>query len=704
MDTEGSKRNYYSARDELVRQLELSSLEPNWGPVGKAVYDRTYSRTLPWGDKETWLDTCIRVANGNVRLAYPDFHWDQQDDYFRRMMSIGFHDPKTEFVDLVDKMFHMRIMPGGRQIYGHGVPQFSGALNNCWVTSYAESLTRGHTFLFNEMMLGGGVGANYSQLSGEVINTGINLHFVCSESHPDFEALKAEGLISDEYTAWSGAFMVGDSREGWSEALGDMIDTMLRDDVRHSNRVYDLSGIRAAGSPIRRFGGQASGPIALAKTMRDIAAIYDGAVGRAPTPLEVMAADHAIAEGVVAGGNRRSARMSMLHWKDPFISSFIKCKQDMTGLPQWSTNLSVIVDNEFWDGVAEGDELATWVFEASIKAMAETSEPGFWNIDLAHEDEHGRLPVATNPCGEISLSPFESCNLGHLNIANIDGKVEAIWCASLMARFLLRTTLDTVNDPIANEIQNQQRRLGLGLFGVIEHAGKQGLDLRERDDLRSYFRDDLKSLRGVVEDHAKEYARELRVVAPVKFTTVAPTGTTAKLAGTTEGCQPHYSDYFIQRMQLAKGAPSTPEIIERTLKNYPGSWVEDSVYDRSGNTSVIAMPLKHPLADTDIQSEDHWTVDQHLQLLLYFQQWADNGISYTINCATPELDDRVAELRGALLRRGRGIKGITYHAEGHYPQSPKERISKERFLELTNGDGAEGDGLDDCQNGSCPIR
>ncbi|MDA8317335.1 MAG: hypothetical protein M0010_19525, partial [Actinomycetota bacterium] len=111
--------------------------------------------------------------------------------------------------------------------------------------------------------------------------------------------------------------------------------------------------------------------------------------------METMQIDHEIACAVVAGGNRRSARMSMMHWRDPDVFSFIHCKADP--LCHWSTNISVEIDDAFVEAVDAGDPHAARVLREVAEGMALNGEPGLVNTSAHSADEPVRIRT-TNPC------------------------------------------------------------------------------------------------------------------------------------------------------------------------------------------------------------------------------------------------------------------------------------------------------------------
>lgn len=374
-----------------------------FGPTGQVVYSRTYSRVKPDGSRETWPETVHRVAKGNLALVHG------------KDMAAWPEDAHDEFQQLTTLMEQFAIIPAGRHLWASGV-KGREFLSNCFVSGWGPKLSDHFEFTFMRLMEGGGVGANYSSNFLEPFGAPrrwLKLHIVCDPEHPDYDDMVAAGVISADFShEWEGAFPVEDSREGWAAALVDLIDTHMTDDeVLHRDRVYDVSRVRAKGRPLRTFGGSASGPLPFARMMHETCRIlsqraldeespdwlrpdFTGTLGYL-SPMEAMGIDHAIAECVVSGGVRRSARMAQLHWEDPAIFEFIRCKAD-TG-KHWTTNISVIVDDEFFIELESGGRWAHQVLDAVVDGMLANGEPGFWNISLSNEGEVNPV-VSTNPC------------------------------------------------------------------------------------------------------------------------------------------------------------------------------------------------------------------------------------------------------------------------------------------------------------------
>ncbi|MFJ7414609.1 ribonucleoside-triphosphate reductase, adenosylcobalamin-dependent [Streptomyces sp. NPDC098077] len=687
-----------------------------FGPSGQIVYDRTYSRTLADGSKEQWPDTVRRVAKGNLALVHG------------ADTSAWSAPVKAEYDELVTHMDRFAIIPAGRHLWATGV-KGRQYLFNCHVAPWGEKLSRHFEFQFMRLMEGGGVGANYSSrflAPYGAPRRELKVHIVCDPMHQDYEEMKAAGVLSDEYNSdWAGAFEIEDSREGWSDALVDLLDTFMDDrHVQHADRVYDVSRVRCKGSRLKTFGGTASGPGPFARMMLEIAAVMNKAVdpfsfGQGPhlSPTDAMEIAHAIAECVVSGGVRRSARMAICHWDDPAIDDFLECKAD--GSKHWTTNISVEIDDTFLAALRDEDhrehENARFVHQQVVTGMLKNGEPGYWNSSASNEGETGTV-IATNPCGEIALEPAENCNLGHVNLdyfaptasgARLD-RVGLQRAHKLMTRFLIRATYGDVNDDQQAGLLLRNRRIGVGHLGVQGFLAKQGIRY-SKAPYNEIFRAHLADLYDAVREEAREYAFELRIPEPVKVTTVAPTGSIAKLPGVTEGIHPIYARHFIRRVRFSMPDPAQA----KTVRDFEaqGYAVEPCVYDQSGNTYVVAFPTKEKLvAEVEelgfdpkiVESADELTLHEMLAFQAMYQEcWADNAVSFTAN--VPEGRYQVHEAMDIIESWLPALKGTTLMPDGTRPQSPYERITEDEFdsYELT---AIEDSTDEDCASGACPIR
>lgn len=686
--------------------------------TGKVVYERTYSRPKPDGTKETWPETVERVVSGNLALVPEKYHL------------------KGEREALIKLITEFKIIPGGRHLWASGV-KGRQYLFNCHVSGWGEKLSDHFEFTFMRLMEGGGVGANYSNKYLDrypsLVGGPYHVHIVCDVGHPDYLKLEAAGVLSKHYTSeWEGAFDIEDSREGWSDALVDLMDTYDRQ-AKNQNRVYDVSRVREEGARLKTFGGRASGPLPLAKMLIEVSNILNGAAGftesRRVTGMNAMKIDHAIAKCVVSGGVRRSARMSMMHWNDPQVFEFLKCKAEGD---HWTTNISVVIDDEFFYEL-EGtrsftDKHSVNVLRALAEGMLHNGEPGFWNYSLSQGNEPNEV-ICTNPCGEITLEAWENCNLGHVNLAAFvydepeirgsdpDGPMkprravidtEGIDEAhKYITRFLIRATYGDVTDPKQSEVLLRNRRIGVGHLGVASALNMLGFKYSNAPQDGS-FQALLYRWSTAVDDAAVQYCHELRIPVPVKTRTVAPTGTIAKMPGVSEGIHPIFAKYYDRRIRFSTVDPDQWE----TCMDYAnrGFHVEPSLVEE--NTMIVTIPTKDILmdqvdsmgfnSDEVVESAADLSLGQMLSFQEMYQRcWADNAVSFTANI--DPADYTVEDVMEYIQHYGPLLKGVTIFPEKSFEQAPYTRISKLDY-ELSSVKNIDSSIDDECATGACPVR
>lgn len=659
-------------------------------PLGQLVYDRTYSRVKEDGTKETWADTVKRVVEGNLSFV------DER-----------FHEP-GEREALTELLLSRQMIPAGRHLWVTGVPgrQFT---QNCHVSGFETGFADHCAFTFSELMKGGGVGSNYSSRYLDTLTplSSVAVRFTCSTEHADFEALLPFLGRNELFDPQRGfIFRIPDSREGWVEALQLLLDSASNGG--NLTIVYDVSDVRPQGSPILGFGGISSGPLPLVKLLGDVAKLLPDALIRstpeAITPELAMKIDHLIAGAVIAGNVRRSARMSIMHWNDPAIEWFLNCKADH--MDHWSTNISVEVDNDFFRELLDEKSWASYIYERVIDGMVRDGEPGFYNSSLASKGESTHIG-ATNPCGEMPLESWESCNLGHVNLA-FGTDEDHRRSFRLMARFLVRSSFCDIKDDKQRDVVDRNRRIGVGFFGLQEWLGLRGIPY-SNFNRHGILADHLTKWYDIVRAEADSYADRLGINRPVKCTTLAPTGTIAKLAGTSESMQCIYAKYYIRRVRYSVNDPEVVNLIK--------SGIDIEIDSYTPNTIVASFPCEDPIL-TRIPEE--FVEEQHdipIETMLEFQAlvqryYADNAISLTTNIPAYEVDspeyldtrDRLSRVIKKFLPH---IKGTTVFPEASRPQSPIERITKQQYDQMVKANmnaGTSDQLLEDCQGGACPIR
>ncbi len=637
-------------------------------PLGRTVFERTYSRRKPDGSQEEWHDTVDRVVHGNCNLVPEEF------------IESGERERLTELIG------SFALLPAGRHLFVTGTD--SPYTFNCHVAGWGPRLRDHVGFLMSVLMTGGGSGSDYQNSAISVLQSptgAVEPRFLAPIHEDQAEFSHRLGPPSPA----GAVYRVPDSREGWCEALCKLTDLA---ETGGGEITFDVTDVRPRGSIIKRFGGTASGPGPLIEMLANVADILNGCVGRPYTSLDLMEVDQEIGACVIAGNVRRSARMSVKHWADDDIFDFISCKADPAA--HWSTNVSVGVDGDFFTALDDGETHARAVMEEITTGMVINGEPGVVNMALAQVGE-ATTDLTPNPCAEIFLEPFEPCCLGHVNLAHygndLRGTAEAV---RLMARFLVRATFAAIDDPRQREVVDRNRRIGVGLMGFTEWGAAHGYRYSQiaRSEIMGAK---LGVLRNEAVLAADQYAAALAIPKPIKHTCVAPTGSVSTLPGVTSGIQSPFARYFIRRIRFAADDPQLEEHVAA------GHHIEDDVY--AANTKVVAIPCRDSILDRFdehlIEQADELSPADLIRTQAFVQKWwADNAISFTVNVGEDVTASHLAEVLEHFLPE---LKGVTVFPEMSRPQSPYERITKTAYQMATGAETTQA--MDECVTG-CPVR
>jgi hypothetical protein len=486
-------------------------------------------------------------------------------------------------------------------------------------------------------------------------------------------------------------FIVPDSREGWIELLGKVLDSYFYTGKSFS---YSTVLVRGAGELIRGFGGSASGPSILIDGITKICNVFKTREGKKLRSIDVLDINNIIGSIVVAGNVRRSAEIAI---GDPDDFLFLRAKRwDLGGIPNYRAMSNNTIYCDDYDHTSE----ALW------EGYNGNGEPyGLFNLPLS--EKYGRLSdglmkksdlypenrdnvVGTNPCGEISLGNFECCNLSELYLNNIETKEEALECAILLNKTQKAICAMPFIHDETNEIVHKNMRIGLGVTGVCQSMDKL-----------SWLDFIYKGLRKFDKKNSKE-----RGWSPsIKLTTVKPSGTLSILAGSTPGVHPAFSSFFIRRIRMAVNdslVETCRDLGYHTefAKNFDGTENHDTV--------VIEFPCKFENA---LLAKDTTAVKQ-LELVKELQtNWSDNAVSCTVYYKKEELSEIKEWLKSNYKDN---VKSVSFllHSDHGFVQAPYEEIDQEHYDRIvkrvkpivtiqTSNEMIEGI---ECEGGACPIR
>jgi ribonucleoside-diphosphate reductase alpha chain len=454
---------------------------------------------------------------------------------------------------------------------------------------------------------------------------------------------------------------------------------------------FSFSHLRPAGDPIASTGGSSSGPVSFMK-------IFDCAT-----------------ENIKLGGRRRGANMGILRVDHPNIEEFIRSKRDCVSLRNF--NISVGATDEFMSAVESGGEFplrhpvgdrvvrsvtARRLFDEICDAAWATGDPGLVFLDtIAHTNPLLVLgPIeCTNPCGELPLLPYESCNLGSINLVHFVKEKNGtnavdwerlrtqIWDG---VRFL--DDVISVNRFPLDEVARMtlgNRKIGLGVMGFAElcillgvsYASEQAIRLAE--ELMSFIAHEAKLAsarlaeeRGVFPNwNASIFASTGTRMRNATLTSIAPTGTISIIAGTSSSIEPLFALAYRRRHVL--GDQTLTEfnpLVRRHLERlgHDTSKLLESIAStgRLNSTSEVDEETRKLFVTALEISSEH-----HVRVQAAFQKHVDNAVSKTVNLPSEASPADVAAVYRLAYRLG--CKGVTVFRYGS---------KSEKMLELGQGE------------------
>lgn len=659
--------------------------------LSQVVAYRTYTRVAPDGRVERWEDVARRVADFSASLAPVE---------------------PGEREALYSLILEKAAFPAGRTLWVGGTPMgWKGETSyNC-----AYHRIRGPEDLRDLQLLlmsGAGVGNSIRDEDVEEFNETVPVSGILRKTLTLREGWV--GYSSPEYREGTEVYLedgeatiiVGDSREGWAQAL-QLFLVAISDNIPVRQVIVDLRSVRPYGERLKTFGGFASGPGPLKELFSTIfkklqkEALENGGRGRW-TPTLLLDLVNLVGQATVAGGTRRSAESVLFTPGSPITTAKIGPWWDHSPWRAQSNNSAVFDERPSLGTVRE-----------YVHYAMEYGEPGFVNGEAARKRRSDWDGL--NPCFEILLRDHGVCNLATLVLPAFVGRPmgEIERAARLLARHAVRITFLSFSPLLRHwqRVQEEDRLIGISMTGWVDYWAAQG-KLHDTAAQVAF----LERLRAVIHQAAEEYAGALGIPVPLLKTTIKPEGTLSLVAGgVSPGIHDPYAPYYIRRVRMSRndyvaqalyylGMEPKPELGYSSLEDSP-IWVYEFPLRSPSGRAAISVPA----------------VEQLERYRMMMRHYVDHNASITVYVGKDEVEDVVEWIH----KNWDDVVAVSLLPKdgGGYTLAPLEAIDEARYREMeaalpdpsslhsyvqaaVDAGAKEASPEDDpsCASGACPVR
>ena len=556
--------------------------------------------------------------------------WDELVTRNKQMHIKKYPDLKEQIEKVYKLVYEKKVLPSMRSLQFGGKP-IEISPNRVYNCAY---LPIDHVDSFHEVMflLLGGTGVGYS----------VQKHHV-NKLPP----------INKPYEKRRRRFLIGDSIEGWADAIKVLMKSYMGD--RRSSKIsFDYSDIRPKGAQLVTSGGKAPGPQPLKECLVKLKGILQAKEdGDQLTTVEVHDIVCHIADAVLAGGIRRAALISLFSADD---NEMIACKSGNW----WETNPQRGRSNN--SAVLMRHKITKDYF-MSLWERVEKSGAGEPGIYFNNDKDWG-----TNPCCEIALRPYQFCNLCEVNVSDLESQDdlnERVKAAAFIGTLQAGYTDFHYLREVWQETTEKDALIGVSMTGIGSGT------------VLGY---DMEKAAQVVKRENTRVAKLIGINKAARCTTVKPAGTTSLALGTSSGIHAWHNDYYIRRIRVGKN-----ESMYKYLAEHHPELIEDE-YFRPHDTAVISIPQKAPEGSI-LRTESPFDLLNRVKKIA--TEWVKPGHrkgSNTHNVsATVSLQPEEWYEAGNWMWDNReyynGLSVLPYDG-GTYTQAPFEDITLHKYQEL----------------------
>ena len=457
--------------------------------------------------------------------------------------------------------------------------------------------------------------------------------------------------------------VVRDSKLGWAKAFRELISLLYNGLIPR----WDMSAVREAGSPLKTFGGRASGPEPLDSLFNFTVNKFKNAKGTKLTPIECHDIVCKTAQVVVVGGVRRSALLSLSDIGDEQMRT---CKSG----EWWHTEPQRALANNSANYHANPD-VGTFMKEWQALYNSKSGERGIFSsanakkhIEKLEDRREAIEDFGTNPCSEIILRPREFCNLTEAVVRSDDTK------NSLGRKIVHATILGTWQSTLTNFRYlsskwktncEEERLLGVSLTGIMDCPLTNGSSGENLPSLLTH-------LKEVAVSTNKVHAEQIGINPSASVTCVKPSGTVSQLVDSASGIHTRHSPFYIRTIRTDVKDPLCNLLVDSGVPHEPD-------VTNPSNVMVFSFPMRSP--KSSLTRKDFSAISQLELHRLYSQFWAEHKVSQTISVKENEW----IEVGSFVYKNFEDISGVSFlpYSDYVYEQAPYTECSEKEFNNLS---------------------